>query len=45
VAEYRPGCGIQDLVWLRNRQLETESANVTELRPRLRQLKSTAALQ
>lgn len=45
VAEYRPGCGIQDLVWLRNRQLETETANVTELRPRLRQLKSGATIQ
>jgi FlaA1/EpsC-like NDP-sugar epimerase len=45
VAEYRPGCGIQDLVWLRNRQLETESPNVMDLRPRLRQLKSTAAIQ
>ncbi len=45
VDEYRPGCGIQDLVWLRNRQLETESANVTELRPRLRQLKSSASVQ
>jgi FlaA1/EpsC-like NDP-sugar epimerase len=44
VAEYRPGCGIQDLVWLRNRQIETESANVMELRPRLRQLKGTAAI-
>ena len=34
---------LTDLVWLRNRQMETETANVTELRPRLRHLKSTAS--
>lgn len=44
VAEYRPDCGIQDLVWLRNKRLETEAASVTELRaPRLRQPKGAAA--
>lgn len=46
VAEYRPGCDIQDFVWMRNRQLEKERANVTDLRAhRARQLKSGTTLQ
>jgi FlaA1/EpsC-like NDP-sugar epimerase len=46
VAEYRPVCDIQDLVWLRNRQVENEGARVTDMRAhRARQQKSSVSLQ
>lgn len=44
VAEYRPDCAIQDLVWLRARQLERERTKITELHShRARQTKGNSA--